>query len=52
MASFSEEDQDKITIWTDPFSKNVVLETPFFILKFQDLLESSTARKNGKSSQG
>ena len=39
MASFSEEDPDKITIWTDPFSKNVVLETPFFILKFQDLLE-------------
>ena len=39
MASFSEEDQDKITIWTDPFSKNVVLETLSFILKFQDLLE-------------
>ena len=39
MASFSEEDQDKITIWTDPFSKCVVLETPSFILKLQDLVE-------------
>ena len=39
MASFSEEDQDKITIWTDPFSKCVVLETSSFILKLQDLVE-------------
>ena len=39
MASFSEEAQDKITIWTDPFSKSVVLETPTFIMKFQNLVE-------------
>ena len=34
-----EENQEKITIWTDPFSNSVVLETPSFILKLQNLLE-------------
>ena len=34
-----EENQEKITIWTDPFSKSVLLETPSFVLKLQNLLE-------------
>ncbi len=34
-----EDNQDKITIWTDPFTKNVVLDTPSFVMKFQNLVE-------------
>ena len=37
MAAIPGGEEGTITIWTDPFSKTVVVETPDFVLKFRDL---------------